>query len=438
MRLNTTPFKVVWPFFVVSIFYICFSDWLLGFFIENHDELVGIEIAKGVCYVMLSSLLIYYLVKRYVAIINKHNEQAIHKQKQADTAILQSELLFRSTFDQAAVGIAHLDVDGNFLRVNQCWCSLVARPHEQVMQMKLLELFHPDAAFSPKEIGRCLLNGSLETYIAEHRFVTANSKVKWVEVTMSLVKPEAGLPAFFVMVVQDIDDKKLAQSELDSSNADLDKFIYRSSHDLRGPLATLSGLCHVAEMDVTDTKALEYIGYFTDTVGKMDKNLFDLMLLARIKQNKRKDEWIQVKPLVDEIVYNYLKTEPQTNYTVSVNIDDTSNVYADLLLLKASLISPIENAIIYRKMQAIHHVVAIDCTIDNSGYHFTITDNGIGIAATELPQIFDLFYRGKNSNNGKGLGLYVSKVSIKLLNGSVEAESTQGVGTVIKIFIPVH
>lgn len=125
-----------------------------------------------------------------------------------------SEARFRAAFEQAAVGIAHVGTDGSWLRVNQRLCQIVGYPHEELLGLTFQDITHPDDLGPDLELVEQVLAGEIPTYALEVRYLRKSGETVWVNITVSLVRTPEGEPAYFISVVEDVDDRKRAELAL--------------------------------------------------------------------------------------------------------------------------------------------------------------------------------------------------------------------------------
>ena len=144
----------------------------------------------------------------------------ITEQKKAQQELRESEERFRATFEQAAVGIAHVGVDGRWLRVNRRLCEIVGYTREELLSIDFGTITHPGDLAADWENVKRLLSGEIETYTMEKRYLHRDTSVVWVELTVSLVRDDAAHPRYFISVVQDISNRKADQQSL-ARQADL-------------------------------------------------------------------------------------------------------------------------------------------------------------------------------------------------------------------------
>jgi diguanylate cyclase (GGDEF)-like protein/PAS domain S-box-containing protein len=123
-----------------------------------------------------------------------------------------SDERFRATFEQAAVGIAHVSPEGRWLRVNQRLCDMVGYTREELLELTFQDITHPDDLGADEELVKRVLSNELATYSLEKRYVRKNGELLWISLTVSLVRDDAGEPDYFIGVAQDINERKAAES----------------------------------------------------------------------------------------------------------------------------------------------------------------------------------------------------------------------------------
>ncbi len=138
----------------------------------------------------------------------------ISQRKQAVSELKESEERFRATFQQAAVGIAHVAPDGRWLRVNERLSTIVGYSREELLGIDFQSLTHPDDQARNAELMGQVLAGALDNYTLDMRYLKKDDGAVCVNVTVSLVRTHAGLPKYFIAVIQDISASKQAEESL--------------------------------------------------------------------------------------------------------------------------------------------------------------------------------------------------------------------------------
>lgn len=125
-----------------------------------------------------------------------------------------SEALFRDTFEQAAVGMAHVAPDGRWLRVNRRLCDMLGYQPDELGRLRFQDITHPDDVVVDESLLTELLAGQRNAYSMEKRYLRRDGSVVWGLLTAALIRAEDGRPSHFVSVVEDIQQRKLAEQAL--------------------------------------------------------------------------------------------------------------------------------------------------------------------------------------------------------------------------------
>ncbi|PZV06971.1 MAG: hypothetical protein DCF32_08495 [Leptolyngbya sp.] len=140
--------------------------------------------------------------------------QDITDRRRAEQHLRDSEERFRATFEQAAVGIAHMAPDGTWLWVNQTLCTLVGYSHDELLGLTFQAITHPDDLATDLDYVHEMLAGQRQHYTMEKRYLRKDQSIVWVQITVSLVRDEQQQPKYFISVIQDITAAKQADETL--------------------------------------------------------------------------------------------------------------------------------------------------------------------------------------------------------------------------------
>ncbi len=151
------------------------------------------------------------------------NKAAIeHRAAQSHVALRASEARFEATFEQAAVGMAHVDLQGKLLRVNKKFAEIVGYEEGALEQMSFQDITHADDLALDLRLLDDLLAGRRSSYAMEKRYQHRAGYHVWVNLTVALVRNAEQLPAYFISVIEDIQEKKEAQLALQRLNEGLE------------------------------------------------------------------------------------------------------------------------------------------------------------------------------------------------------------------------
>ncbi|HEX2728624.1 MAG TPA: PAS domain S-box protein, partial [Rubrobacteraceae bacterium] len=179
----------------------------------------------------------------------------ITDQKRTEEALRESEERFRATFEQVAVGMAHVDLTGRWLHVNEKLLQIVGYEREELLGLTFQDITHPDDLDADLDHLRRLLAGEIDTYSMEKRYFRKDGSVVWIELTVSLVKDPSGQPGYFISVIEDIAGRKRSEDE-QRLLAEAGE-VLASSLDYR---TTLSGVARLAVPSLADWCAVDVVG----------------------------------------------------------------------------------------------------------------------------------------------------------------------------------
>lgn len=219
-------------------------------------------------------------------------------------------------------------------------------------------------------------------------------------------------------------------------NEELNTFIYKSSHDLRAPLASILGLINVSEMEVKDTEAAKYFALIKDRILTQDKILSELLRVSRIYGVVLKPELLNPGTTIREIIESSEGTEAAANVRFKLKDDHKKKIKTDTLLFMSIVQNIMSNAILYKNTAIKKPHVSVKVKSIDNGVNIIIEDNGIGIEEEVQPHIYNMFYRGHEEAKGSGLGLYITKKAVDKLGGSIKLKSKEGKGSTFTVFLP--
>jgi len=143
----------------------------------------------------------------------------ITRRKRAEKRLRESEARYRATYDFAAVGIAHVDLTGRWLSMNDKLCSITGYDRDTLLGMSFQDITHPDDLEEDEESMKRSLDGEFDSYSMEKRYIRQDGATIWVCLTSSIVRDEDGRAVNFIAVVEDISARKQAEAALQEREA---------------------------------------------------------------------------------------------------------------------------------------------------------------------------------------------------------------------------
>jgi signal transduction histidine kinase len=236
------------------------------------------------------------------------------------------------------------------------------------------------------------------------------------------------------MVADRTSSLKHMNDELINSNNELDMFIYRASHDLKGPIARLLGMTLLAKMDNKDEALKEYIELIEKGAVDINKILNKLNNIHFINRETINREEIDFNKIVKECKTNLTSYIDKDDLKIKIIAERNFNLKSDHILLKIILENLLENAVFFNKTKKVE--IEINLRSSRKAIIISVEDNGLGILAEQQEKIFEMFYRGSERSKGNGLGLYLVRKAVQKLHGNIAVESEEGKYTCFTISLP--
>lgn len=224
--------------------------------------------------------------------------------------------------------------------------------------------------------------------------------------------------------------------ELKKVNTELDHFVYRASHDLRAPLASILGFTNLSKNENSITELKRYNEFIEKQIEKLDGFIRDIISYSRIARTDKENCPISFKKIVDDIFESLLFLNNASDIKKEFELKGDMPFYSDLQSITFILKNLLSNAIKYSRPQKTPSYIKVTITITEKNAEISVKDNGIGIEPEFIPSIFDMFYRATERSDGSGLGLFIVRQSVDKLEGQIFVDSQAGQGTEFIITLP--
>lgn len=249
--------------------------------------------------------------------------------------------------------------------------------------------------------------------------------------------------------VRDISDQKRAEEELRQHQdhmevlvrertAEMERFIYTVSHDLRSPLVTMGGFVGLLKEDLENGDALRASSdllTMSESITKMDRLLVDTLELSRIGRVVNPPADVSFGEIVKEALRQTAERTKSQDIAIYV-AEDMPKVRVDTPRIEEVLVNLIENSVKYMGGME-RPKIEIGFRKDDEETVFFIKDNGIGIDPKEHEKVFGLFYKVDRTSEGTGVGLAIVKRIIEVHGGRIWIESELGKGCTVCFTLPL-
>lgn len=375
--------------------------------------------------------------------------------KAADDALRESEARFRNMADNAPTMIWVTDATGAAIFLNRSWYTFTGQTATLGLGFGWLDAVHP-ADRAATETIFLTANANHTSFQVDYRLRRHDGVYRWVVDAAAPRFGDDGEYLGYVGSVTDIDERKLMEqalrnsesqlrlltatleqrvtertAELERSNRELDQFAYVASHDLKTPLRGIHNLATWIAEDagaVLPEPSIEHLVKLRGRVQRMERLLDDLLAYSRVGRREGKAETVQVKALLEEVIY---LLAPPDGFTIHLPSDLPTIVtpHTPLELVFRNLIG---NAIKHHQQPAQGR---IDIGAQDVGNYieFCVRDNGPGIDPQHHERIFGMFQvlRPRDEIEGSGMGLAIVKKAVEHRKGTIRLQSALGRGTTV-------
>lgn len=291
---------------------------------------------------------------------------------------------------------------------------------------------------------------SLVQLLNEERFIDNQSILVerpdhppfWALLSASTAISEDGQVCFDMTVVSQEDQKLLERKlnkkveELKNVNKSLDHFVYGATHDLKAPLASLSGLINILRREESPVQKELYLQMMEKSIHRLNEFIKEIVDYSRNANQDIKRDNIEFQPMIEEIFESMAHMENAPKIEKIIHVEQDYPFQTDAHRLKVVLNNLISNA--YKYSSTHRRDCFIEVRVKVTPYKATIhvNDNGQGISKTHIEKIFEMFFRASEGQTGTGLGLYIVKETLDKMQGSVHVVSELGKGTCFIVNIP--
>lgn len=373
----------------------------------------------------------------------------IRERRQAEQALQESEARFRATFEQAAVGIAHVAPDGRWLRINRKLCDIVGYTQEELLTKKFQDISHPDEVDLHVSRMKQMLAGEMSSMAMEKRYIGKNGKTIWINLTVTLTRTPNGEPEYFISVIEDISERKSTEAALHALYAEMEQLNHFQianqtaaafAHELNQPLNAVASYSEAALRLLRAgnprpdrlSHAIESSAQQAQRAGRVVREFLDFM-----NQNEIPTEPMNLNDIVRKVL---ARVEADGFNTASFHVDldpQLGPVRGNRLQVEKVLINLIENSIEAMQDTGVSNqsiAVTVRTTADEAMAQVTVTDSGPGIDKETLHRIFDPFFSTKPK--GLGMGLAISRAIIESHGGQLWVDSQPGAGASFHFTLP--
>ncbi len=356
-------------------------------------------------------------------------------QAEKDKQRINNELYhYKKALDRSAL-LSVTDLNGVILDVNNKFCEISKFSAEELIGSKhnlINSHHHPTSYF--QGMYKTIRQGKV--WRGEVCNKAKDGKLFWVDMSVIPVMDQFNAAERYMAISYPVTDRKAAEIKSEKVQKELMTFMYKASHNLRGPVATLSGLLNIAKIEVKESNSLSYINMLNERTRHLEYTLMELIDITKIKQEDISIQLISFERLVRKVLGQFKKEIERNHFEIQTEFQYAGDwkFRSDPKLIVSLLHYLIDNSIKFRSNEL--PCISIIVREQAGGVLITLSDNGPGIDEEIRSRVYDMYFRGNEKSTGSGLGLYIVNSIVERLNGYINLQSKPGKGASFVVFLP--
>ena len=354
----------------------------------------------------------------------------------------ESERKYRLLAEHSSDVIYLLDKNLNFIYFSPSVKQVLGYDPEEILKLKMADILTAESYENVIETHK-KKRAENEIIKTQLQYIQKSGKTIWGENHASIIKDRNGLASAYLVITRDVTKEKEKEKSLNDlnnklltlnadlikSNEELDRFVYRVSHDLKSPLNSMQGLLSIIENEKNKESREHFFSLMNKSIIKLKDFIKEISELSRNARQQINAETISLYSFLQDLIESQQFAEEAKDINFIIDVNQSKPFYSDKTRPSIVLNNLISNAIRYRKTYNDENQIKISAKVGEKQVKIEVYDNGQGIMKEHLGKIFDMFYRANQHISGTGLGLYIVKEIVDKLDGKISVSSESGVFT---------
>lgn len=346
--------------------------------------------------------------------------------------------------DAAASAMVMVDRTGSIVFVNRAACDLFGYDEISLLGQRI-EMLVPQNVRRTHTVfvSGYMSDRSVRPMGNDRALFASHKSGRQIPVEITLTPVETPEETLVMSTIIDLSERVAAadtllrkNTELANLNSELSQFAYSTSHDLRAPLATITGLMAFCIEDLADgnvDEVRENLDRALDISKRSTQKVESLLQIARVTHDAIPAEEINLNVMLGEIWTDL--TANKSTSQLKLELEHATTIRLVPTKLKIILENLLSNALRYADPHKPSHVIRVFCANKENKLEIGVADNGLGIRPENLDKVFVMFQRLDTLSND-GLGLTLIKKHIDHMGGTIEVQSVFGEGAEFVIRLP--
>jgi len=383
---------------------------------------------------------------------NNSLQKEIVDRMRSEEALMEKTIELENFFTVALDLLCIADISGRFIKVNKAWEKVIGYSSSELETRNFLEFVHPDD-LQPTLAAMQALSEQNPILNFINRYKTSSGEYRFIEWRSTPVGDKIYAAA------RDITERRLAEeeilksrSEAETANRAKSEFLASMSHEIRTPMNAILGYSDLLSNLIHEKTQREFLHSIKSSGQSLLTLINDILDLSKIEAGKLdlEFEYIDTIKFFGEFekIFAFKILEKEISFHTSIASGTPAFMYLDESRLRQIMLNIVGNAVKFTsegdvKLKIITHNPRIikyneDKSEEMIDLEIQVSDTGVGIPQEFIHEIFDSFVqvRSKFNTGGTGLGLPITQRLVKLMQGEIIVESSEGKGSTFTIIIP--
>ena len=351
----------------------------------------------------------------------------------------EREELLNSITRNVQDAIFRSQVEDRLIYANDAMSRMFGYSRKEISKLSPERLFA--SQFDRKQlIDELLEKGSIAD--REILFIKKDGSTFWGLLSGSMSVEKGNQQVIDGIIVDHTEQRRVRETlretnnSLENINQELDKLIYRTSHDIRSPLASLISLTELMKLESENPEIQSYVEMMEKQLLRLDNLILDIINVRRIAKSGPEYSYVDIRSIAQDVFESVKFLDHAEQIKKDVIIEAEVKFVQDPNDIKIILENLLSNAVKYSKGPGSDSYIRLFAAIDRKFCRLIVEDNGIGIGKDQLEKVFDMFTRATNKNVGTGLGLFIVQEAVKKLGGEIRVDSEENKWTRFSVTIP--
>ena len=363
--------------------------------------------------------------------------------KKAQMSLVRSEESFMGAFEKSGIGMAIVGLDGRWLKVNDSLRSFLGYTKKEFEKLTFQDITHPDDLDKDLTLLREIIRGNRDSYQIDKRYFHKAGQIVYAILTVTAVKDIHGTLSHFISQVINITPLMVTEKRLETlvqvtkdQNESLLNFAHIVSHNLRSHGTNMSMLCEFLEKEKDTKEKQAIVKMLSQASASLNETVQHLNDVVQVKTGAlEKMTSVNLLNAIRNVAKNLNALLKENKAVCRINVPATHLVNAVPAYLDSILLNLFTNAIKY-SAPGRHPEITVRSYKKNDYIILKVTDNGQGIdLERHRDKIFGMYKTFHHHKDAKGIGLFITKNQVEVMNGRISVESEVNVGSTFTVML---